>query len=140
MPFGIQPIHIVIIVLVAFLIFGANKLPEMGRSLGKTISEFRKGTKEAAEGFREEVQKPAVPPAAPSFPVTPLPPADPYAPAQTAPVQSGPAQTAPVQSVFAQPARPAGPSGNFCINCGNPNLPEARFCANCGSKLPEKIV
>jgi sec-independent protein translocase protein TatA len=130
MPFGIQPIHIVIIVLVAFLIFGANKLPEMGRSLGKTISEFRKGTKEAAEGFREEVQKPAVPPAASSFPVTPLPPADPYAPAQTAPGQS----------VFAQPASPTGPSGNFCINCGTPNLPEARFCANCGSKLPEKIV
>ena len=55
MPFGIQPIHIVIIIVVAFLLFGATKLPEMGRSLGKTISEFKKGTKEAAEGFKEEV-------------------------------------------------------------------------------------
>jgi sec-independent protein translocase protein TatA len=57
MPFGIQPIHIVIIILVAFLIFGANRLPELGRSLGKTITEFRKGTREAAEGFKEEIQK-----------------------------------------------------------------------------------
>jgi TatA/E family protein of Tat protein translocase len=133
MPFGIQPIHIVIIVLVAFLIFGANKLPEMGRSLGKTITEFRKGTKEAAEGFKEEVQKPAVPPAASAVapaPATPLPSPDPYAPAQTAQAQSP----------FAQTARPAGAAGNFCINCGNPNLPEARFCANCGAKLPEKVV
>jgi TatA/E family protein of Tat protein translocase len=133
MPFGIQPIHIVIIVLVAFLIFGANKLPEMGRSLGKTLSEFRKGTKEAAEGFKEEVQKPAAPPANPA---APLPPADPYVTAQTA----APAQTAALQSGFPQTAQPVGTTGNFCINCGKPNLPEARFCANCGTKLPEKVA
>jgi sec-independent protein translocase protein TatA len=55
MPFGIQPIHIVIIVIVAFLLFGTSKMPDMGRSLGKTINEFRKGMKDAAEGFKEEV-------------------------------------------------------------------------------------
>jgi TatA/E family protein of Tat protein translocase len=110
LPFGIQPIHIVIIIVVAFLIFGANKLPEMGRSLGKSISEFRKGTKEAAEGFKEEIQTPLQAPAVPAQPVS----LDPVA--------------------FPQP------SGNFCINCGAPNLPEARFCANCGTKLPEKMV
>jgi sec-independent protein translocase protein TatA len=109
MPFGIQPIHIVIIIVVAFLIFGANKLPELGRSLGKTLSEFRKGTKEAAEGFKEEIQKPGQTPAE-------------------------------ANSAFAQPAQPAKPTGNFCINCGAPNLPEARFCGNCGTKLPEKMA
>jgi sec-independent protein translocase protein TatA len=105
MPFGIQPIHIIVIILVAFLIFGASKLPEMGRSLGKTISEFRKGTKEAAEGFKEEVK-------AGSTPATP-------------------AQVPP-------PA--AGATGNFCINCGSPNVAEARFCASCGTKLPDKVA
>ena len=119
LPFGIQPIHIVIIIVVAFLIFGANKLPELGRSLGKTLSEFRKGTKEAAEGFKEELQKPGQAPAAPSDSdyeqtVMPVPPAP--------------------------PAQPGKPTGNFCINCGAANLPEARFCANCGTKLPEKMV
>ena len=63
MPFGIQPIHIILIIVIGFLLFGANKLPEMGRSLGKTISEFRKGTKEATEGFKEEINKPVQPPA-----------------------------------------------------------------------------
>jgi TatA/E family protein of Tat protein translocase len=110
MPFGIQPIHIVIVIVVAFLLFGATKLPEMGRSLGKTITEFRKGTKEAAEGFKEEVSKPSEPPATPKQAASP----------------------APVQS--------AKPTGNFCIQCGTPNPPEARFCATCGEKLPEKVA
>ena len=116
LPFGIQPIHIVIIIVVAFLIFGANKLPELGRSLGKTLSEFRKGTKEAAEGFKEELQKPGQAPGAPS--------------------DSDYAQTI----MPAPPVQPGKPIGNFCINCGTPNLPEARFCANCGAKMPEKVA
>jgi sec-independent protein translocase protein TatA len=116
MPFGIQPIHIVIIIVVAFLIFGASKLPEAGRSLGRTLSEFRKGTKEAAEGFKEELQKPAEAPAAPTAPA------------------------APSQTIFPYPVKPGQPAGNFCIQCGNPNLPEAHFCANCGAKLPEKLA
>jgi sec-independent protein translocase protein TatA len=127
LPFGIQPWHILVLIVVAFLIFGGGKLPDMGRSLGKTLSEFRKGTKEAAEGFKEEIQKPAAPTASSA---APLPPADPFAPAQTAPVQSA----------FPQTAQPAGLTGNFCNNCGKPNLPEAHFCANCGAKLPEKVV
>ena len=130
MPFGIQPIHIVIIVLVAFLIFGANKLPEMGRSLGKTLSEFKKGTKEAAEGFKEEIKGPGAAPAAP------IPPASPAEPDQG--VIPNPSPYA--QAAMPNPGSPAKPSGNFCINCGNPNLPEAHFCANCGAKLPEKVV
>ena len=31
MPFGIQPIHIVLIILVAFLLFGASRLPKNGQ-------------------------------------------------------------------------------------------------------------
>jgi len=128
MPFGIQPIHIVIIILVAFLIFGANKLPEMGRSLGKTITEFRKGTKEAAEGFKEEIQKPTPAPAAPAVTAAPAAPATPTAPAASA------------QAAISSTPPPLQPAGNFCIQCGNPNPSEARFCASCGAKLPEKVA
>jgi len=39
----------IIIFLVALLIFGPNKLPEIGRSLGKAIREFRKSTREIVE-------------------------------------------------------------------------------------------
>jgi len=59
MPFGIQPLHIIVIVVVALIIFGPSRLPEIGRGLGKALNEFRKGTREMTEGFREEVTKPA---------------------------------------------------------------------------------
>ena len=64
MPFGIQPIHIVLIIVVALLIFGPKQLPDMGRSIGKALSEFRSGAKEMTEGFRQEVSHPVTPQAA----------------------------------------------------------------------------
>jgi len=109
MPLGIQPIHIVIIIVVAFLIFGANKLPEMGRSAGKAISEFRKGAREMTAGFREEVK------------------------------QAGAIQTISTPDASIAPQMPlVASNGRFCIHCGAPNPVEARFCAACGAKLPEK--
>ncbi len=59
MPFGLQPLHLVVIAIVALLIFGPSRLPEIGRSLGKTIREFQSATKEATAGLSEELQKPA---------------------------------------------------------------------------------
>ncbi len=58
MPFGIQPIHIIIIVVVALIIFGPARLPELGRNLGKALNEFRRGTREMTESFRDEVTRP----------------------------------------------------------------------------------
>lgn len=59
MPFNIQPTDLLIIAIVALLIFGPSRLPEIGRSLGKTIKEFRSATKEATQGFGQEISKPA---------------------------------------------------------------------------------
>lgn len=53
--FGLQPTHLIIILIVALLIFGPSKLPEIGKALGKTIREFQTGIKEATQGFTEEV-------------------------------------------------------------------------------------
>ena len=55
MPFGIQPWHIVVIVAVALLIFGPSKLPELSRTVGKTINEFRNGTNDLSESFKGEL-------------------------------------------------------------------------------------
>lgn len=41
---GIQ--ELLVILLICLLIFGAAKLPEIGRALGKTIKEFKKSMKE----------------------------------------------------------------------------------------------
>ncbi len=58
MPFGLQPTHLIIILVVALLIFGPSRLPEIGRSFGKMLREFQSATKETAASFQEEVQKP----------------------------------------------------------------------------------
>ena len=42
-----------IVALVVFLLFGAKKLPELARSLGKSSSEFKKGMSEGASGSEE---------------------------------------------------------------------------------------
>lgn len=39
-------VGIMLIILVALLLFGPSKLPELGRSFGRTIREFKNGTKE----------------------------------------------------------------------------------------------
>lgn len=38
-----------IVLLVAVLLFGAKKLPELARSLGRSTSEFKKGVQEGTE-------------------------------------------------------------------------------------------
>jgi sec-independent protein translocase protein TatA len=46
MPFGFHGLDLVVILVIALLIFGPKKLPEMGASIGKSIKEFRKGMSE----------------------------------------------------------------------------------------------
>ena len=57
MPFHIQPTDLLIIAIVALLIFGPSRLPEIGRSFGRTLKEFQSATKEATQGFGQEVAK-----------------------------------------------------------------------------------
>jgi sec-independent protein translocase protein TatA len=40
-PFGVNIWEILILLLVALLLFGPKRLPEMGRSLGKGLREFK---------------------------------------------------------------------------------------------------
>lgn len=44
--FGIGAPELLLILLICLLVFGAAKLPAIGRALGRTISEFKKGMKE----------------------------------------------------------------------------------------------
>ncbi len=44
--FGLGLPEILLILVIALLIFGAAKLPEIGKALGKALSEFKKGTQE----------------------------------------------------------------------------------------------
>ena len=42
---AISPAALIVIGVVALLIFGPKKLPELGRAMGSTLREFKKGTK-----------------------------------------------------------------------------------------------
>jgi sec-independent protein translocase protein TatA len=44
--FGIGMQELLVILLICLLVFGASRLPEIGRALGKTINEFKKSMKE----------------------------------------------------------------------------------------------
>jgi sec-independent protein translocase protein TatA len=47
--------EILVILLVLILLFGAKRIPDLARSLGKSLSEFKKGREEGtAEGQDEE--------------------------------------------------------------------------------------
>ena len=59
--FGLHPNEILFTLLLALLLFGPKKLPELARSLGETVREFRRSTSETAG---EPVGETAVPPAA----------------------------------------------------------------------------
>lgn len=61
MPFSIQPTDLLIIAIVALLIFGPARLPEIGRAIGRTLKEFQAATKEATQGFSQEISKPEEP-------------------------------------------------------------------------------
>ncbi len=45
--FTIGPNEILMILIIVFLLFGASKLPELARSLGKSMGEFKKAQREA---------------------------------------------------------------------------------------------
>ena len=55
---GLSIGEIVLIIAVILLLFGASKLPELARSLGKAMSEFKKGVSEGAED-KPSAKKPA---------------------------------------------------------------------------------
>ena len=56
MAWTFGPQELLIIFLIILLLFGAKKLPELARSLGKSTAEFKKGMKEL-EKLDEELDK-----------------------------------------------------------------------------------
>ena len=80
MPAGIGLPELLIIFAVLLLLFGARRLPEMGRSLGRGMREF----KDAVTGKDDEVERggelpsrtSVTPPPPPAAPPSPAPPSD----------------------------------------------------------------
>lgn len=58
---NIGPGEILVILIIALVVFGPRKLPELGKSLGAGIREFRKGTAGLKEEFEGSMREPAQP-------------------------------------------------------------------------------
>jgi sec-independent protein translocase protein TatA len=61
--FGLGYQELLIILVIVLILFGANRLPELARSLGSSVKEFKKGVNEAkaedATPARKEEEKKA---------------------------------------------------------------------------------
>ena len=53
---SIGPAELVLIFVIALLVFGPKKLPEIGRSVGKALREFKKSTEEIKDKFEEQIR------------------------------------------------------------------------------------
>ena len=84
---NIGPLELIVVLVIALLVIGPGKLPDVGSALGKSIREFRKAATDVQESVRLDT-----PPAAAPAPVTPVAPAVTAAPA--APVAAAPAPVA----------------------------------------------
>jgi sec-independent protein translocase protein TatA len=102
---NIGPLELVIILVIALLILGPGKLPDVGAALGKSIREFRKASSDVQEAVNVNVD---------TSPLPPTPVAPPAAPAPTPAVTAAPAPTVaaePAVTAAVAPPIPDAPMG-----------------------------
>jgi len=95
-----NPLHIAFLVVILLLVFGAKRLPEIGRSLGSGMREF----KDSVTGGSE---KPTLSASTEQQPAQPAAPAQPQPPAQAPPAQAAPPPPAAPVGDAPAPAAPA---------------------------------
>ncbi len=55
--FGIGPMELFLIIILALIVFGPGKMPEMARQLGRAVREFKKASTALTQDFKEEFNK-----------------------------------------------------------------------------------
>jgi TatA/E family protein of Tat protein translocase len=96
MPFNVGPMELIIVLVIALLILGPGKLPEVGAAFGKTIREFRKASTDI-----QETTNLATSPSTPAAPAAPVAQA-----AAVAPPAPAPTSTADEPAPLGTPADP----------------------------------
>ena len=57
MPFNIGPMELVVVLIIALIVLGPKKLPEVGRSLGKGMREFKESLTNVADDERDDSKR-----------------------------------------------------------------------------------
>ncbi|MGH2862557.1 MAG: Sec-independent protein translocase subunit TatA/TatB [Solirubrobacteraceae bacterium] len=94
----IQPTHLLLILVVALLVLGPKRLPEVGRSLGRGLMSFRQGLQgvqdEARGVFHDALDEPSTPPEDSAVSTVP----EPLAPAAAEPLVAASAAAEPTRA------------------------------------------
>lgn len=108
MPSSLGPAEILVILVVALIVLGPNKLPDAARQVGKTIAEVRRWS----QGLQDEIRTAIDPELAPPYPEpVPQPTPVPTLPAETPPAETPPPETPPPDPA-ADTAVPAATNGH----------------------------
>ncbi len=107
-----QPMHLLIIAIVLLVLFGAKRLPELGKGLGEGLKGFREGIR----GITDPV---------------------PAQPVQQAVVNAAPQSTAQSKTNYRCPSC----KNMFTANAPNPNAADEKgFCPECGASFEKKAA
>lgn len=96
--FGLGITEMLVILVVVLLVFGPKRLPDMAKSLGKGIAEFKKASEDVRRGIEDAVKE--EPPKAPASP-------SPYP--EVASPSSAPEPPAPAAKSAAGEEKPSSP-------------------------------
>lgn len=105
--FGMGPGELILILIVALIVFGPGKLPEIGSALGKSIREFRRATSEMTRELTDsmnEVKRPIN-------------------------------EIKQVSLMGDAPAIASAGTEKICPRCSTRNPLSNKFCGHCGAEL-----
>jgi len=113
--FGIGLPELMVILVVALLVFGPTKLPELARSLGRGLAEFRRASSDLRQSFTEATEEPQIDTPKPKPPSAPVEAAPSEPEAGVLEERGGPPPAAgtpeaPASLPVAKPADESGPS------------------------------
>jgi len=91
---GLSPWHLLLIFAVALLFYG-NRLPEVARSLGRAVNEFKRGLREVQDEVTKDTAESPKPPPQPLQPPGPTNRLESPAPSQSQPAAAPPPQQTP---------------------------------------------
>lgn len=122
MPFNIGPGELILFLIIALVVLGPGKLPDVAQSLGKSVREFRKAATDISDAGKLDVPPPSAQATAPAAPLaTPVVPPPPPADAAPAAASALPAEAAPpaASATGTDPDAEAVPAGS---SARDPNL------------------
>jgi TatA/E family protein of Tat protein translocase len=117
--------HLVIVFVVALIVFGPEKLPELARNMGKVMAEFKRATGDIRSGFEQQLQELERETRMSDSP-------------QRKPAPGNPAPSDSTSPVGALP--PAGPDGTSKPAPGHVSDPGSDPAAESSETLPEKAI